>query len=117
MAQLFFSSRECFCGFFLCCYADLYSFFRSGDFMQLNFNNQKNQLTFTDIDQLVALITHRCRAKTVSRVRSILTYSPSLIPEYGILARLIKEGEGWDYVAGQDYSSEIKTVRECILKG
>lgn len=84
---------------------------------QLNFNNQKTTLTEKDIDQLVALIGHRCRIKTCNRLRSILTYSPSLVPSYGIFDRLIKEGESWSYVAGQSYTDEIKTVRECILNG
>lgn len=85
--------------------------------MQLNFNNQKTNLTEQDIDQLVSIITHRCRIKTTNRVRSILTYSPSLVPNYGILERLMKDQYGWSYCAGQDYTSEIKTVRDCILKG
>lgn len=85
--------------------------------MQLNFNNQKTNLTENDIDQLVSLIGHRCRVKTCMRLRSILTYSPSLVPSYGILNRLIKENDVWSYVAGQSYTDELKTVRECILKG
>lgn len=52
---------------------------------QLNFNNQKTNLNENDIDQLVSIIGHRCRVKTVNRLRSILTYSPSLVPTYGIL--------------------------------
>lgn len=84
---------------------------------QLNFNNQKTQLTENDIDQLISIIGYRCRIKTVQRMRSILTYSPSLIPEYGILNRLIKENDQWSYCAGQSYTDELRTVRECILKG
>lgn len=26
-------------------------------------------------------------------------------------------GERWEYIAGQYYTGEIKTLRECILKG
>ncbi len=84
---------------------------------QLNFNNQKTTLTENDIDQIITIIGHRCRIKTCNRLRSILTYSPSLVPSYGILDRLIKEGEKWSYVAGQSYTDELKTVRDCILKG
>ncbi len=84
---------------------------------QLNFNNQKTSLTETDIDQLIMIIGYRCRVKTCNRLRSILTYSPSLVPSYGIFDRLIKDNDQWQYVAGQSYTDEIKTVRQCILKG
>lgn len=84
---------------------------------QINFNNHKTQLTEQDVNELVSIITYRCRAKTTNRVRSILTYSPSLIPQYGIFNRLIKDNNRWEYVAGQSYPDEIKTLRDCILKG
>jgi hypothetical protein len=85
---------------------------------QLNFNNQKSNLSESDIDQIVSIITHRCRIKTTDRVRSILTYSPSLIPSYGIFERLMKEDDGkWHYCAGQSYTDEIRTLRELVIKG
>jgi hypothetical protein len=85
---------------------------------QLNFNNQKSNLSESDIDQIVSIITHRCRIETTNRVRSILTYSPSLIPSYGIFERLIKEDDGkWHYCAGQSYPDEIRTLRELVIKG
>lgn len=85
--------------------------------MQKNFNNQKANLTEQDIDAIIAIIGYRCRVKTINRLRSILTYSRSIIPEYGILSRIILDEHGWSYCAGQDYTSEIKTVRDCILRG
>lgn len=81
------------------------------------FNQLKTQLTESDIDAIVAIVGHRCRIKTCNRLRSILTYSPSLIPTYGILDRLSKEPSGWQYFAGQSYTDEIKTVRDVILNG
>jgi len=84
---------------------------------QINFNDEKTKLTQVDIDQLVLLLTYRCRINTTNRIRSILTYSPSLIPQYGIFNRLIKENDRWEYVAGQSYTDEMRTLRECILKG
>lgn len=82
---------------------------------QLNFNNQKNKLTEQDIDQIMAIVGARCRIKTLNRLRSILTYHPSSVGNFGILERLIKEGNTWSYCAGQSYPDEIRTVRECIL--
>lgn len=81
---------------------------------QVNLNNIQ-ELTEQDIDQIVAIVGHRCRVKTCNRIRSILTYSKSSIQNFGILERLIKEGDQWHYVAGQSYPDEIRTVRECIL--
>lgn len=84
---------------------------------QINLNNAKATLTPNDVNQLVSIIGYRCRLKTVNRLESILKYGPSTIPNYGIFDRLIKDKHGWSYVAGQDYTSEIKLVRELILKG
>lgn len=85
--------------------------------MKNSFNDLKNQLSEQDIDQIIEIVGYRCRVKTCNRIRSILTYSPSLIPTYGILERLTKENGGWSYCAGQSYPDEIKTLREIILKG
>lgn len=81
------------------------------------FNDIKTQLTESDIDAIVSIVGYRCRIKTVNRIRSILTYSPSLIPSYGIFERLWKDEKGWEYCAGQSYTDEIKTLRDCILNG
>lgn len=83
-----------------------------------SFNQIKTNLTEQDIDQIINIVGHRCRVKTCNRLRSILTYSPSLIPEYGIIDRLIRDEKGrWQYFAGQSYTDEIKTVRDVILNG
>ena len=85
--------------------------------MQSNFNNLKATFTDDDINQIVALLGHRCSIKTVNRLRSCITYSSSAIPTYGILQRLIKENDQWSYRAGQSYIDEIRTIRNIILKG
>lgn len=83
--------------------------------MQKNFNNQKSNLSAQDIDDIMHIIGNRCHYKTKVRLRSILTYGPRAIQECGILARLLKDEHGWEYCAGQDYTAEIKTVRDVIL--
>lgn len=85
--------------------------------MKNSFNDLKTQLSEQDVDQIVSLVGHRCRIKTCNRIRSILTYSPSLVPSYGILERLTRENNQWSYCAGQSYPDEIKTVRNIILNG
>jgi hypothetical protein len=84
---------------------------------QQNFNDLKGNLSESDIDQLVKLLGYKCQVKTISRLRSVLTYGPNTIPAAGIFNRLIKEGGRWEYVAGQHYPSEIKLVRDLITKG
>ncbi len=70
-----------------------------------------------DIDELVTLIGNRCRHDTKARLRSILTYGPSTIPDYGIMRRLVKYNGTWTYIVGQSYPDEMRTVRDIILKG
>jgi hypothetical protein len=79
------------------------------------FNNLKSNLSDQDIDELVAIIGHRCHPKTRTRIRSILKYDSSRIPMAGILDRLTKEPYGWQYFAGQSYPDEIRAVRQLIL--
>lgn len=82
---------------------------------QVNLNNIES-LSEQDIDQIIAIIGYRCQVKTCNRLRSILTYSRSMIGHYGIYERLIKENGKWRYIAGQSYPDEVRTLRECILK-
>lgn len=86
--------------------------------MNNSFNHLKTQLTDADISAILSIVGYRCREKTLRRLRSILTYARSTIPTYGIFNRLTKESDGsWSYCAGQSYTDEIRTLRECILKG
>lgn len=84
--------------------------------MKNQFNDLKNNLNETDINEILQLVGKGCRDKTKARLRSILTYGPSTIEDCGIMRRLTKEPDGsWEYCAGQDYTAEIKTVRNVIL--
>jgi hypothetical protein len=83
---------------------------------QMTFNDLKTQLSDNDIDQILAILGYRCRVGTIRRMRSVLTYAPSAIPTYGILSRLMKDGDTWSYCAGQSYPDEIRTIKEIILK-
>lgn len=84
--------------------------------MNNEFNDLKRNLSEQDIDSIIQLVGKGCQHKTKARLRSILTYGPSTIENCGIMRRLTKESDGsWDYCAGQDYTAEIKTVRNVIL--
>jgi hypothetical protein len=82
-----------------------------------NFNDLKNKLTENDIEQLLDLVGYRCQAKTINRMRSVLTYSASSISYYGILNRLYKSKTQWEYCAGQSYPDEIRTIRAIFKTG
>lgn len=84
---------------------------------QDNFNNLKNNLSSEDIAQIVSILGYRCRTNTVHRLKAMLTYGTSIIPQFGILDRLMKENGKWTYYAGQSYVDEIRTVRNIIIKG
>lgn len=80
-----------------------------------NFSDLKNDLSEQDINEILQLVGKGCRDKTKIRLRTILNQCPRFIEDCGIMRRLTKEPHGWEYCAGQDYVSEIKTVREVIL--
>lgn len=85
---------------------------------QKTFNSEKTSLTEIDIDCIIRIVGYKCSEKTKARIRSILTYGPSTIGNYGIFDRLVKYGENnWQYIAGQSYPDEIRTLRELIIKG
>jgi hypothetical protein len=79
------------------------------------FNDLKTQLTEDDINQIVALVGHRARFKTKKLIRNVLEYYPSSVRYAGILERLVKDGNEWEYIAGQSYPDEIRRVRELII--
>ena len=81
-----------------------------------SFPQLKAHLTDNDIKDIVAIVGNRCQLKTKNSLRSILTYSPSAVGNYGIMERLTRDEKGrWGYYAGQSYPDEIRTVRNIIL--
>ena len=83
---------------------------------QINFNNYKDKMTEKDKEEIFEILSSRCRQKTKELLAKRLDKHLDLIPEYGILNRLIKEEHGWSYCAGQSYPDEIRTVRKIILE-
>tara|TARA_Y100000004_G_C8952282_1_gene429138 strand:- start:855 stop:1118 length:264 start_codon:yes stop_codon:yes gene_type:complete len=83
---------------------------------QINFNNYKDKMIEKDKEEIFEIVSSRCRQKTKELLAKRLNDHLNLIPEYGILNRLIKEEHGWFYCAGQSYADEIRTVRKIILE-
>lgn len=69
---------------------------------------------------ILEIIGKGCRADTKEQLSRRLALPLSLFPSYGIFTRLIL----WDerdnrpyYICGQSWADEMKTLRDCILKG
>ena len=75
------------------------------------------KLTAEDIENLLRLLTSRCNHRTKYAVRSTLEQITDQKP-CGIYERVVRVPKigRWQYVAGQDYPSEIATVRS-LLRG
>jgi len=79
----------------------------------------KKALTDHEIDDLVSIFGHGCRAKRKAQIRMELENVPD-IEAFGIYGRVFVTEDingkqyGASYCAGQDYTSEIKVVRECL---
>lgn len=69
-----------------------------------------------DVAALVNLLGHRCREETKELLRARLENVDAL-PSFGIFGRVMLDDHGPSYCAGQDYPSEIATVRRLILHG
>jgi hypothetical protein len=80
--------------------------------------NNGDTLTTDQQHALLILLGTRCRADTKERLRRRLAMPLSLWSNYGIYSRvyLVYNNEGVHYCAGQDYTSEIRTVRKCVLE-
>ena len=79
--------------------------------------NYQNDLSETELDNMVLLLGHGCRAETKAKLYRRLRFV-SLMPSYGIYDRvMIHDNGNVSYCAGQSYPDEIRTVRKLILAG
>lgn len=79
----------------------------------------KYELTDEDKQQILDLLTHRCRRETKDRVRLRLDYITSQ-PAYDIFERVIKKelpdgSTKWTLCVGQDWDQQIKDTRDVFL--
>lgn len=72
-------------------------------------------LTADDINDIVRILGKGARYENVSRLRSVLTYPTSKKGHADIYKRLVKDKHGWNYIAGQDYPSEIRQIRNLLI--
>lgn len=72
-------------------------------------------LNESQIESLVSMIGSRCRSVTKDKLRRRLSVPLSCLKNYGIYGRVIIKDKHADYICGQDWNSEMKTLRECFL--
>lgn len=74
-------------------------------------------LSPVQLEELINLLGKGCRAKNKARLTSILTYSFYSLPNKWYFGRLYicKLSGRVRYCAGQDYTSEITSIRNDIL--
>lgn len=79
--------------------------------------HKDGQRCLTEIQQasLYVLIGKGCRANTRAKLGRMVALPLALWQDYGIYRRVSFDNEIAEYCAGQSYTDEIRTVRECIL--
>lgn len=77
--------------------------------------NTCSTLNEAQINDILSMIGKGCRAKTKDRLASRLHVPLSLWKRYGIYSRLTLTDQGADYICGQSWTDEMRTLRECIL--
>ena len=85
---------------------------------QINFNNSREQLSADDSQQIYELLCSGLRSENKILLHKRLFNHLGMIPYCGVFERIIKDERTnqWEYCAGQDYPSEIRTVRKIILE-
>jgi hypothetical protein len=77
--------------------------------------NTSNALNKNQIDAFLALIGKGCRQSTKEKLAYRLQIPLSLWKRYGIYSRVILTENDVDYICGQSWTDEMRTLRECIL--
>ena len=64
---------------------------------------------------LYKLISSRCRHNTKSKIGWRLELPLPLWKDYGIYSRVVFVNGEVDYICGQSWHDEMRTLRECVL--
>jgi hypothetical protein len=74
-----------------------------------------DQLNDAQVSALLSLIGKGCRQNTKEKLARRLKTPLSLWKRYGIFSRVILTDNDVDYICGQSWTDEMRTLRECIL--
>jgi hypothetical protein len=79
------------------------------------FQNGPTQLTEVEQASLYRLISSRCRQNTKARIGRRVELPLSLWKDYGIYSRVTFVNGEVEYICGQSWTDEMRTLRECVL--
>lgn len=79
------------------------------------FNGGATHLTESEQSSLFRLIGARCRANTKAKLARRVELPLSLWADYGIYSRVTFINGEVDYICGQSWNDEMRTLRECVL--
>jgi len=81
--------------------------------------NVPDNLNTIEKDYFVKMITSGCRKNTKETIRRLVELPLSLWSSHGIYGRVTFDKDNTSYpvtyCCGQDWSSEMKTLRDCLL--
>ena len=77
--------------------------------------NSDYRLTDEAKADILAMVGKGCREKTRQRLARRLELPLSLWQRYGIYSRIILTDKGADYICGQSWTDEMRTLRECMI--
>ena len=93
--------------------------------MQRNLDNliydakhSEGTFTLTDAQKadIYSMVGKGCRQKTKERLSRRLDLPLSCWERYGIYSSMTLSDDGANYICGQSWPDEMRTLRECILK-
>ena len=73
-------------------------------------------LTETEQTMIVYEIGKGCRQKTKDKLRRMVSLPLSLWNNYGIYSRMTFKNGLPEYICGQSWTDEMRTLRECLIK-
>ena len=79
------------------------------------FNDGASHLTESEQASLLKIIGARCRANTKNKIARRVELPLSLWTDYGIYRRVTFTNGRVDYICGQSWNDEMRTLRECVL--
>jgi len=77
--------------------------------------NTSNTLNDKQREAFLSLIGKGCRKNTKEKLSLRLQVPLSLWKRYGIYSRVILTDNDVEYICGQSWTDEMRTLRECIL--
>lgn len=80
-----------------------------------NANDLPPDITENQRLSLLRMIGSGCRQKTKEKLARRISLPLSLWANYGIFTRVVFENDDTNYICGQSWTDEMRTLRECIL--